>query len=154
LTGVWRLAGGRPKALKSVATITAAEPATPGAEPPEFPRKLALDFLPTTGTVPVLNVFCGDVRVRLISAPDPGTLLQELAVEVQGVGPGMSLAAKVTNAQTYYAVPDAQAACAVLTDFTREVSAQRGKKIAPPGFLLQGGMIHPPGPGVGTAGRT
>ena len=96
---------------------------------PEFPGKLALDFLPTTGTGPVLNVFFGNVRVRPITVPDPDTLLQELAVEVQGVGPGRSLAAKVTNAQTYYAVPDAQAMCAMLTDFTREVSAQRDKKI-------------------------
>jgi hypothetical protein len=98
---------------------------------PEFPGKLALDFVSTTGTGPVLNVFFGNVRVRPINAPDPAALLQELALEVGGVGPGMSLVNKVTSAQTYFAVPDAQATCAVLADFTREVGAQRGKKITP-----------------------
>jgi hypothetical protein len=96
---------------------------------PEFPGKLALDFVSTTGTGPVLNVFFGNVRVRPINAPDPAALLQELALEVGGVGPGMSLVDKVTSAQTYFAVPDAQATCAMLADFTREVGAQRGKKI-------------------------
>lgn len=49
-------------------------------------------------------------------------------------GPGTiaarSLAAKVAQAQTYYAAGDLPAACATLADFIREVSAQRGKKIA------------------------
>jgi hypothetical protein len=62
-------------------------------------------------------------------APDPGTLLQQLLADVTGVGPGKSLADKVRLAQTYYAVPDIQATCAMLTDFVREIRAQRGKKI-------------------------
>jgi len=63
------------------------------------------------------------------SAPDPAALLQQLLVDVAGVGPGKSLADKVGLAQTYYAVPDVQATCAMLTDFGNEVRAQRGKKI-------------------------
>ena len=49
-----------------------------------------------------------------------------------GVGPGKSLASKVMSAQTYYAVPDIQSTCAVLTGFVNEVEAQAGKKIAQP----------------------
>jgi probable HAF family extracellular repeat protein len=54
-----------------------------------------------------------------------------LLTEVTGVGPGQSLANKVTAAQTYYAVPDIQATCAMLTGFVNEVQAQDGKKIDP-----------------------
>jgi hypothetical protein len=50
---------------------------------------------------------------------------------VTGVGPGSSLADKVALAETYYAVPDIQATCAVLTGFINEVQAQAGKKINP-----------------------
>ena len=63
------------------------------------------------------------------SVPDAGPLLQQLLIDVTGVGPGKSLANKVKLAQTYYAVPDIQATCAVLTDFVSEVSAQAGKKL-------------------------
>ena len=62
------------------------------------------------------------------SVPDAGPLLQQLLVDVTGIGPGKSLANKVRLAQTYYVVPDIQATCAVLADFVREVSAQAGKK--------------------------
>ena len=55
-------------------------------------------------------------------------LLAALAAEVAGVGPGKSLANKVALAQVYYAVPDVQATCAVLTGFVNEVKAQAGKK--------------------------
>lgn len=60
---------------------------------------------------------------------DPTTLLQRLLNAVTGVGPGQSLANKITLAQIYYAVPDVQATCAVLGDFARQVQAQRGKKL-------------------------
>jgi hypothetical protein len=64
-----------------------------------------------------------------VTIPDPAALLQELLVDVTGVGPGRSLADKVGLAQAYYAVPDVQATCAMLTDFNQEVRAQRGKLI-------------------------
>jgi hypothetical protein len=97
---------------------------------PEFPGRLALDFIPTTGVGPTLFVFFENLLVRPVSVPDPGTLLQQLGAEVEGVGPGRSLTAKVANAQTYYAVPDVPATCAVLTGFVHEVDAQRGKHVA------------------------
>jgi hypothetical protein len=64
------------------------------------------------------------------SARTPGAALEQLLGSVTGVGPGKSLAAKVVLAQTYYAVPDVQATCAVLADFADEVRAQRGKRLA------------------------
>jgi hypothetical protein len=56
-------------------------------------------------------------------------LLAALRTEVMGVGPGKSLANKVTAAQTYYTANDLQATCAMLTAFVNEVEAQAGKKI-------------------------
>jgi hypothetical protein len=60
----------------------------------------------------------------------PTALLAALLTEVRGVGPGKSLASKVELAQTYFAVGDVQATCAMLTAFEHEVQAQAGKKIA------------------------
>ena len=62
--------------------------------------------------------------------PSVSSLLQQLLTDSTGVGPGKSLANKVSLAQTYYAVPDIQATCAVLKSFLHEISAQRGKKLA------------------------
>jgi len=61
----------------------------------------------------------------------PMVLLAALLKEVTGVGPGKSLANKVTAAQAYYAASDTQATCAMLTGFVNEVQAQDGKKIDP-----------------------
>jgi hypothetical protein len=60
----------------------------------------------------------------------PGLLLVALLKEVTGVGPGKRLAEKVTLAQTYYAVPDIEATCAVLSRFVDEVKELAGEKIA------------------------
>ena len=68
-------------------------------------------------------------RMQFVPALDPADLLADLSAAVTGVGPGKSLADKVALAQAYYAVPDVQATCAILTDFNREVRAQRGKLI-------------------------
>jgi Tol biopolymer transport system component len=57
--------------------------------------------------------------------------LQDLLTDVIGVGPGTSLADKVTAAQSYLAVGDRADACAILTAFVHEVSAQSGKSIPP-----------------------
>lgn len=61
--------------------------------------------------------------------PHVTTLLAALLKEVKGVGPGQSLANKVTAVQAYYAASDTQATCAMLTGFVDEVQAQDGKKI-------------------------
>ena len=63
-----------------------------------------------------------------LAPPDPATLLQQLASNVAGIGPGKSLADKVALAQTYLAASDVQATCAVLTDFVAQVNALAGKK--------------------------
>ena len=57
----------------------------------------------------------------------PAALLAALLTEVTGVGPGKSLANKVTAAQAYYAASDTQATCAMLTGFVNEVKAQAGQ---------------------------
>jgi hypothetical protein len=59
----------------------------------------------------------------------PASQLAVLLTEVTGVGPGRSLADKVTAAQAYYAANDVQATCAMLTGFVNEVRAQNGKKV-------------------------
>src|SRR5207244_13108521 len=57
--------------------------------------------------------------------------LQHLLTAVTGVGPGTSLADKVTAAQSYLAAGDLADACATLTAFVHKVSAQAGKSIPP-----------------------
>ncbi len=57
------------------------------------------------------------------------TALGDLAQAVQGVGPGRSLAAKISAAQNAVAAGDTHGACGVLGGFIHEVSAQSGKKI-------------------------
>lgn len=55
--------------------------------------------------------------------------LAALYQAVQGVGPGNSLANKVSTAQSYLASGDTADACGALTGFIHEVQAQSGKTI-------------------------
>ncbi len=55
--------------------------------------------------------------------------LQHLLVDVTGVGPGKSLAKKLTQASVHYAALDIGATCNVLGSFTNQVRAQAGKKL-------------------------
>jgi hypothetical protein len=67
-----------------------------------------------------------------ISYPDPvtpATQLADLATQVQGVGPGTSLADGIADAQTYLAGGDTADTCDTLTGFIHEVRALTGKKI-------------------------
>jgi hypothetical protein len=57
------------------------------------------------------------------------TQLQNLLVAVTGVGPGTSLADKVSQIEAYVAANDMADACQALTAFINEVKAQTGKKI-------------------------
>jgi outer membrane lipase/esterase len=59
----------------------------------------------------------------------PAALLQQLLADVTSVGPGKSLANKVSQAQTNYAPPDIEATCGVLRGFKNQVRAQAGKKL-------------------------
>jgi HYR domain len=55
--------------------------------------------------------------------------LGDLLADVQGVGPGGSLAAKVRAAQAALAAGDTAGACSALDSFLAEVRAQSGKKL-------------------------
>jgi HYR domain-containing protein len=57
--------------------------------------------------------------------------LDTLLTSVTGVGPGTSLANKVTLIQSYVTANNTAAACDALTGFINEVNAQTGKKITP-----------------------
>jgi hypothetical protein len=66
--------------------------------------------------------------------------LTDLGVAVAGVGPGRSLAAKVTAIEGYVAANDTAHACDALGAFVSEVNAQTGKKISTAqaaSFILQ-----------------
>jgi HYR domain len=52
--------------------------------------------------------------------------LADLLTAVTGVGPGTSLADKVSQAQTYLTANDVADACATLSGFIKEVTAQSG----------------------------
>jgi len=75
--------------------------------------------------------FARDDMLFRIYESGPAEQLAALQTKVTGVGPGASFADKIALAQTYYAVPDVQSACAVLNDFLSQVRAQRDKKITP-----------------------
>jgi len=55
--------------------------------------------------------------------------LESLLRKVNGVGPGTSLVAKISQAQADVAAKDIAGACGTLTGFINEVQAQEGKKI-------------------------
>ena len=71
-----------------------------------------------------------DMDAPVLAEPDPVAQLSNLLQAVSGVGPGKSLAAKISAAQDSYAVHDIGATCRVLAGFVDEVSAQTGKKIS------------------------
>jgi phospholipase/lecithinase/hemolysin len=72
------------------------------------------------------------------------SLLQQLLADVTGVGPGKSLANKVTEAESYYVAADIEATCGVLQGFMNQVRAQTGKKLTSAeagGFRSDAGAI-------------
>ncbi|MCL2395844.1 MAG: cadherin-like domain-containing protein, partial [Acidimicrobiaceae bacterium] len=64
-----------------------------------------------------------------VKAATPAQLTAALLQAVQRVGPGHSLADKVTRAQAYLASGDIAGTCSVFGSFTNEVEAQTGKHI-------------------------
>ena len=112
-------------------------------EPPlsSYALPTEVDFSPSTSGGGNFSVFPypgveGDVaRWRVTSfviKPQPSVpdLLQQLLTDSTGVGPGKALANKVALAQTYYAVPDIQATCAVLQSYLEQVTTWKGKKLS------------------------
>ena len=59
----------------------------------------------------------------------PAELLADLGKAVAGVGPGTSLADKVSDAQAALAHNEAAGTCSLLRAFINEVKAQSGKSI-------------------------
>lgn len=71
----------------------------------------------------------GDIRVA--RQPSPAELIAELAIGVEGLGPGASLAAKVDRAQDALAGGNVTQTLALLAALVHELEAQSGKSIAP-----------------------
>jgi hypothetical protein len=76
------------------------------------------------------NVSQHHIGFLLLRAPSVEVQLEALSTAVAGVGPGSSYADKIALAKAYYAVPDIQSACAIMTDFLNQVRAQTGKKLS------------------------
>src|SRR5215469_521932 len=72
----------------------------------------------------------GDGTVFKLTGTGFVTPLAALLTEVTGVGPGTSLADKVTLAQTYHSANDIPNTCSTLTALVNEVTAQERKKIS------------------------
>jgi hypothetical protein len=62
--------------------------------------------------------------------PTVDDLLSALSADVEGVGPGKSLANKLAQIQADVAANDTVSACSLLSDFMNQVKAQRGKKLS------------------------
>ena len=90
-----------------------------------FQVGLCTDFSQCVFTQPVPFV-SGDI---VIAAPDPAQLLEELAAEVAGIGPGASLAAKVARAQAALDRGDLDLVGRLLRAFVHEVEAQAGRSL-------------------------
>ena len=101
----------------------------------------SIDCSPASGTrfaIGTTTVSCTATDSRgNTSAPGTFTVtvqggsaqLDDLLADVQGVGPGNSLAAKVQRARAALAAGDRAGACAALDSFLAEVQAQSGKKL-------------------------
>jgi hypothetical protein len=61
----------------------------------------------------------------------PAQQLASLGAAVEGVGPGTSLADKVSEAQAYLAAGDVTDTCSTLSALAHEAKALAGKKLAP-----------------------
>jgi hypothetical protein len=64
-----------------------------------------------------------------VQAEGPAELLADLGKAVAGVGPGTSLADKVSAAQADLASGDVASTCSLLRAFSNELKAQSGKSI-------------------------
>jgi len=72
-----------------------------------------------------------DLAFKTLVTNSAAQQLEDLAAAVNGVGPGTSLADKVSKAQAYMTASDVPDTCTTLSALAHEVAAQAGKKIAP-----------------------
>ena len=82
-----------------------------------------------TVTYPLLSVTVSATSAT-VQVKGAAEQLTELGAAVAGVGPGKSLADKVSAIEGYVAANDTADACATLGAFISEVNAQTGKKIS------------------------
>ena len=86
--------------------------------------------VPAEASTGVTAIAAGGYQsLALAPAPDPAALLEQLAAEVAGVGPGNSLSAKVQAAQSAQARGGTTSACHLMDAFNQEVRAESGKTI-------------------------
>jgi hypothetical protein len=71
-----------------------------------------------------------DTWLLNLAVKGPAELLADLGEAVAGVGPGTSLADKISAAQTGLASNDLAGTCSILRAFINEVKAQSGKSIS------------------------
>ncbi|MCM2309835.1 MAG: hypothetical protein NDI84_00410 [Steroidobacteraceae bacterium] len=71
----------------------------------------------------------GDMTFSLRDGWSVDEALADLAEDVTGAGPGASLADKIAIVRAHFDAGDVAAACAMLTDFQNQASAQAGKKL-------------------------
>jgi hypothetical protein len=83
-------------------------------------------------TVSPPQALVSDLNISATLTPTVHDQLAALLAAVTGVGPGKSLAEKVTQIQMYADAGDTADACSKLAAFTNEVNAQTGKKISAP----------------------
>lgn len=67
----------------------------------------------------------------LFQMETPASLLNQLLTMVTGIGPGRSLADKVTDARAAFDASDTATTCSTLNALLSEVRAQTGKKLTP-----------------------
>jgi hypothetical protein len=110
-------------------------------DPANVLRFLFVSSQPPVGTVvsTVLDAATNRLNVSATLTPTVDAQLDALLEAVTGVGPGKSLANKVTLIQGYGDAGDSEAACAALTGF--EVNVQTDKKIT----KTQAGCVHQSG---------
>ena len=136
--------GGNTVTPIDVATNTAGTPVTVGNQPNEVAitpdGKTAYVTNLASGTVTPITVATNTAGtpitvgsdpdgIAITPAPTAAAQLATLRTAVTGVGPGSSLADKVTLIQGYVAANDKADACGTLGAFINEVNAQTGKKI-------------------------
>jgi len=86
--------------------------------------------VPAEASTGVMAIAAGGYQsLALVPAPDPAALLEQLAVDVAGLGAGDSLSSKVQAAQSAAARGATENACHLVDAFVQEVRAQSGKQI-------------------------
>ncbi len=113
---------------------TAATPCAAGSYQPDTGQTSCIlaevgFYVPSSGQVS--EIACAPLKTTVApGATSCESELGALLTDVTGVGPGRSLADKVTSLEAFVSANDVPDACSTLGGFIHEVNAQAGKKIA------------------------